>query len=197
VSLRFDSARPRALVFVEGLSDQIALETLAARRGRDLAGEGVSIVRTNGAHGLSRFLADLGSDRHEVRLAGLCDAGEEPVFRRALERAGFGSTLSRRELERLGFFTCVEDLEDELIRSIGTAGVEAVLDTQDELGRFRMFQQQPAQRGRPVSAQLRRFLGTRSGRKAQYARLLVDALDPGRVPHPLDGVLATTVGWAA
>jgi hypothetical protein len=32
-------------------------------------------------------------------------------------------------------------------------------------------------------------MGTRSGRKILYARLLVEALDLERVPRPLDGVL--------
>ena len=39
-------------------------------------------------------------------------------------------------------------------------------------------------------AVLRRFLGSRSGRKARYAALLVEALEPGREPAPLAGVLA-------
>ena len=34
-----------------------------------------------------------------------------------------------------------------------------------------MFQRQPAQRERPVEAQLRRFMGTRSLRKIRYGRL--------------------------
>jgi hypothetical protein len=34
-------------------------------------------------------------------------------------------------------------------------------------------------------------MGSRGGRKAVYARLLVEALDLGRVPRPLDGVLAS------
>jgi hypothetical protein len=37
---------------------------------------------------------------------------------------------------------------------------------------------------------LRRFVAVRSGRKARYAALLVEALDPDRVPHPLEAVLA-------
>ena len=37
----------------------------------------------------------LGPGRAAVRLAGLCDAAEEGYFRRALERAGLGSRLSR------------------------------------------------------------------------------------------------------
>jgi hypothetical protein len=174
-------------VLVEGVSDEAALEALAARRARDLGAEGIRIVRIGGAHSIGRFLDRFGA---EVALAGLCDAGEEAVFRRALERAGLGADLTRSELEQLGFYVCEADLEDELIRSLGTAGVEAVLATQGELDGFRLFQQQPAQRGRASDAQLRRFLGTRSGRKQLYARLLVDALDLSRVPRPLDGVLA-------
>ena len=67
-------------------------------------------------------------------------------------------------MERLGFYVCDADLEDELIRALGAAAVERVLDTQGELAPFRTFQQQPAWRGRPTEQQLRRFLGTFSGR---------------------------------
>jgi len=41
---------------------------------------------------------------------------------------------------------------------------------------------------------LRRFLGTRAGRKVRYGTLLVDALDLDRVPGALDGVLAHVRG---
>jgi hypothetical protein len=125
-----------------------------------------------------------------VRLAGLCDAAEEGDFQRGLERAGFGSRLARADMERLGFFVCVADLEDELIRSLGAASVERVIEAQGESTPFRTFQRQPAQRGRTIEAQLRRFMGTRSGRKILYAAILVDALDLTRVPRPLDHVLA-------
>jgi hypothetical protein len=185
--------RTTCVVFVEGVSDEAALEALAERRRVDLVAAGVTIVRIGGAHALGRFLTELGPLRDTLRLAGLCDAGEESVFRRALERAGLGDGLTRAGMERIGFFTCVGDLEDELIRSLGTGGVEAVLERERDLASFRMFQQQPAQRGRDVHAQLRRFLGTRSGRKAHYARVLVEALDLDRVPRPLDGVLAHAV----
>jgi OLD-like protein len=180
----------RAIVLVEGISDQIALETLAARRGRNLDGEGISVVPIGGAQAIGRFLARFGSQGSRARLAGLCDAGEEEVFRRGLERAGFGSHLTRSAMERLGFYVCVEDLEDELIRALGPASIEAVLDSQGDLRSFRTFQKQPAWRGRRVEAQLRRFLCSADRRSIRYARLLVDALDPARVPRPLDGVLA-------
>ncbi|HEY4621892.1 MAG TPA: TOPRIM nucleotidyl transferase/hydrolase domain-containing protein [Gaiellaceae bacterium] len=178
------------VVIVEGVSDRVALETLARRRGRDLVAECISVVPIGGAQSIGRFLERLAAPGRDVRLAGLCDAGEERDFRRGLERAGLGSDLTRAAMERLGFYVCVEDLEDELIRSLGPASVEDVLDAQGDLGSFRTFQQQPAQRGKTSEAQLRRFLGTRSGRKAQYACVLVDALDLGRVPRPLDGLLA-------
>ncbi len=180
----------RAVVLVEGLSDRAALEALAERRGRDLASEGVSIVPIGGAQSIGRFLELFGPRGHDLRLAGLCDAGEEEDFRRGLERAGLGSGLTRLEMEALGFYVCVADLEDELIGALGAPAVERVVEAQGELRSFRTFQQQPAQRGRTIEAQLRRFLGTRSGRKIHYARLLVEAVEVGRIPRPLDGVLA-------
>jgi hypothetical protein len=62
--------------------------------------------------------------------------------------------------------------------------------------KFRTFQNQPAQRGRALERQLRRFLGTTSGRKAQYARVLIAALDFGRIPRPLDRLLTGSGGAA-
>lgn len=181
---------PRAVVLVEGTSDQVALEALAERRGRNLDAEGVSIVPMGGATTIGHFLDLLGPQGFDVRLAGLCDAAEEGDFQRGLERAGLGSNLTRADMEPLGFYVCVADLEDELIRSLGSAAVEEIVDAQGELGSFRIFQMQPAQRGRTNEAQLRRFMGTRSGRKTHYARLLVEALDLTQAPRPLDGVLA-------
>jgi hypothetical protein len=179
-----------AVVLVEGASDRAAVEALAARRGRDLAGEGVAVVSMGGATNIGAYLSRLvpaGADR---RLAGLCDAGEVHVFGRALERAGFGRGLDRAGLEALGFHVCDADLEDELIRSLGLEAVEAVIASLGELASFRTMQQQPAQRNRRRDQQLRRFMGTRGGRKIRYASALVDALDPARVPLPLDRLLA-------
>jgi hypothetical protein len=187
---RRSPADTRAVVLVEGTSDQSALAALAARRGRNLDAEGVSIVPIGGATTIGRFLDRFGPQGSDIRLAGLCDAAEERSFRRGLRRAGLGSDLRRAEMEALGFFVCVADLEDELIRALGTTVVQAIIEVQGELGSFHIFQKQPAQRGRTTEAQLRRFMGTRSGRKIRYATLLVDALDLTRVPRPLDRVLA-------
>ena len=93
-------------------------------------------------------------------------------------------------MEALGFFVCVADLEDELIRVLGPWRVEEIVEGEGELGSFRTLQKQPEWRGRETHDQLRRFMGSGGSRKIRYASLLVDALDPARVPRPLDGVLA-------
>ncbi|TMG24975.1 MAG: ATP-dependent endonuclease, partial [Chloroflexi bacterium] len=79
----------RAVVVVEGDSDRVALETLAKRRGRDLAAEGVEIVSIGGAHAIRRYLERLKAEGSDVTLAGLVDAGQEDVFRRAVDHTGF------------------------------------------------------------------------------------------------------------
>lgn len=189
LSVQLDRARAagadsETVILVEGVSDQRAIETLARRRGRNLGSEHVTIIPIAGATNLPRFLDLLGG--HNVRLAGLCDEGEEAEFRQALERAGLGSTLSRPELERLGFFVCVRDLEEELIRSLGADGVIAVIEAQGQSRAFRSFQNQPAQRHKSIERQLWRWMGNH---KIRYASLLVEALDLEMVPPPLQGVL--------
>ncbi len=180
----------RAAVLVEGLSDREAVVALAVRRGRDLADDGVAVVPIGGAQAIRAALDLYGPGGLDVRLAGLCDAGEERGFRRALERAGLGRELTRSDAEALGFFVCEADLEDELIRALGVDAVEQVVEAYGDLGPFRTLQKQPEWRGRPVHDQLRRFFGSGGRRKIRYARYLVEAVPLDRVPRPLDGVLA-------
>jgi uncharacterized protein (DUF2384 family) len=181
---------PRAVVLVEGISDRYALETLAERRGRKLDAEAIFVVPIGGAQAIGRFLNRFGPQGLDVTLAGLCDAAEEGDFRRGLERAGLGSNLTRVEMEQLGFYVCVADLEEELIRALGAEVVEQVVAAQGDLGSFRTLQKQPAWQGRKTEEQLRRFMGSGGRRKIRYARLLVEALDLTQVPRPLDQVLA-------
>lgn len=166
----------RGVVLVEGASDRIAVETLARRRGRDLRAEGVAIVAMGGYGNLPRHLEQY----RDIRVAGLYDVGEERHFLRAL------GCDERGKLEGLGFYACTRDLEDELTRAVGPDGLERVLAEQDELRAFRTYQKQPAHRARPLTAQLHGFMWNR---KQRYAVLLVEALDLGRVPRPLDLVL--------
>ncbi|WP_367047628.1 TOPRIM nucleotidyl transferase/hydrolase domain-containing protein [Streptomyces sp. Je 1-332] len=172
----------RTAVLLEGPSDREAVEALAVRHGRDLAAEGVCVVPMGGAMSIGRYTELLGPPGLGLRLAGLCDVGERPFYDRALERAG----ASRRD-----FFVCVADLEDELIRALGTARVEEVVRAEGDLRAWQTFVHQPAQHDRPRQQQLRRFLGTKKGRKIRYGRLLVEALDPGTTPAPLDDLLAS------
>jgi hypothetical protein len=167
----------RAVVLVEGTSDLRAVETLARRRGRDLAAEGVSVVAMGGYGNLPRVLARY----RDIRLAGLYDVGEERHFLRALGCA------DRAGLERAGFYACTLDLEDELTRAVGPDGMERVLAAQGDLRAFRTYQKQPAHRDRALKDQLHGFMWNR---KQRYAVLLVEALDLERVPRPLERLLA-------
>jgi hypothetical protein len=178
-------ANPAGVVLVEGISDRIAVETVAERLGRDLAAGGVEVVAMGGAQAIGGFLQRF----RGLRLAGLCDAGEEREFRRGLERAGLGSNLDRAEMEALGFYVCEPDLEAELIRALGAERVLEVVEAHGDLPPFRTLQKQVEWRGRPVEEQLRRYMGSGGRRKTRYARYLVEVLDLERVPRPLERIL--------
>jgi OLD-like protein len=180
----------RGVVLVEGASDRRAVEALAHRRGRDLDAEGTVVVSIGGAQAVGRALERFGPHGLDVELAGLCDAGEERDFSSALEAAGLGSDLDRAAMEQLGFYVCDPDLEAELIRALGVPAVERVIDGEGELRSFRTLQKQRAWDGRPPEEQLRRFMGSGSGRKIRYAGLMVEALELDRMPRPLDLVLS-------
>ncbi|MEU6487012.1 TOPRIM nucleotidyl transferase/hydrolase domain-containing protein [Streptomyces sp. NPDC046887] len=173
----------RTAVLLEGLSDLAAVEALAARRGRDLAAEGVCVVPMGGAMSVGRYAGLLGPPGLGLRLTGLCDQRERGYYERGLTRAG-ASSHDR-------FFVCVADLEDELIRALGAARVEDIVRAAGDLRAWTTFQSQPAHRGRPPEQQLRRFLGTKKGRKIRYGRLLVDALHPDQTPSPLHDLFTT------
>jgi hypothetical protein len=177
----------QTVLLVEGASDRIAIETLARRRGRELTS--VRVLALGGATNAGRALGEFGPNGLNVRVAGLCDIAEERYFLRGLERAGFGTNLTRDRMEQLGFFVCDADLEDELIRTLGSARVEQVLAAEGDLRAFRVFQNQPFHRDRSPEQQLHRFFGTIAGRKAHYAEALVDGLDLDHVPRPLLAVL--------
>jgi Overcoming lysogenization defect protein-like, TOPRIM domain len=156
-----------AVVLVEGVTDRIALEAVARRLGLDL--DGVEIVPIGGAQAIRRAAA-----QHEGEpVVGLCDAGEERLFRRVLGDATY---------------VCEQDLEDELIRALGVDRVQEVVAAQGELEVFRNFQQQLYWRERPVEHQLRRWLQN-GGRYLRYPPLLVEAMEPDEIPRPLVDVL--------
>jgi hypothetical protein len=138
--------------------------------------EGIAVVAMDGATNVGAHVRRYGDD---VEVLGLCDAREAPMF----ERAGLAPS---------DYFVCVDDLEDELIRALGVDEVLRIVDAQGQLQSFRTMQKQPAQRGRPVEAQLHRFFGSHSGHKLRYAALLAEALDLDDLPAPLDALLERT-----
>ncbi|WP_181765039.1 TOPRIM nucleotidyl transferase/hydrolase domain-containing protein [Streptomyces albidus (ex Kaewkla and Franco 2022)] len=172
----------RTAVLLEGLSDVAAVDALAASRGRDLAAEGVCVLPMGGAMSVARFARLLGPPGLGLRLTGLCDEAERGFYTRGLERAG----AAEQE-----FFVCAADLEDELIRALGVTRVEELVRAEGDQRALQTFLRQPAQRGRTSQQQLRRFLGTKKGRKIHYGRVLVEALDHDRIPGPLDDLLAS------
>lgn len=166
----------RTVVLVEGESDRIAVETLAARRGRDLASEGVSVIAVGGAHALQRVLSTLETER----VAGLYDRAEETAILRALDRAGINAG---------SFYACDPDLEGELVRALGPERMLKIVEERGQLAAFRTYQRQPEKRALALDAQLHGWL---HNWKVRYAAALVEALDLDRVPPPLDGVLASS-----
>lgn len=184
-----DASKLSAVILVEGDSDKAAVETLARRHGRSLESKAIAVVAMGGVTNIGHFLSEFGKKGQDLRIGGLCDEGEELIVARSLERHGYVTSLDRRSLASVGFHVCVQDLEDELIRALGVESVEEIVRAQGEWGTYQIFLSQPAQRGREPNARIRRFMGTRSGRKIRYGQALVEALDLDRVPPPLVGVL--------
>ncbi|MFF9409771.1 TOPRIM nucleotidyl transferase/hydrolase domain-containing protein [Streptomyces anandii] len=171
----------RTAVLLEGRSDVAAVDALARRRGRDLAAEGVCVLSIGGAMSVGHYARLLGAPGLGLRLTGLCDEAERHYYARAFARVG---------APRQGFHVCAADLEEELIRALGTARVAQLVQDEGDSRALRTFLRQPAQRNRVPQQQFRRFLGTKKGRKIHYGRVLVEALGADRVPAPLDGLLA-------
>lgn len=103
------------VILVEGLSDVASLRALAASRGLDEAQHVFQLVSIGGVTTIRHHLNHLATEQPSARPAGLCDGPEERFFARAL-RYGGHQVESRQDMERLGFFVCERDLEEEVIR---------------------------------------------------------------------------------
>ncbi|MEU8763666.1 TOPRIM nucleotidyl transferase/hydrolase domain-containing protein [Streptomyces sp. NPDC048659] len=170
----------RGVVLVEGDSDVRAVEAVARRGGWDLGGGGVCVVPMGGAMSVGRFVGVLGPEGLGVPLFGLCDERERGYFERAWERGG----VPGRDV-----FVCSADLEDEFVRVLGVERVVQVVREEGEGRALRTFLRQPDQQGRDPGQQLRRFFGTKKGRKIRYGQVLVEALGAGQpLPGPLLGL---------
>lgn len=175
----------RVAVLLEGASDVAAVRALLSD-GVDRSA--VELVDLRGVTNARRHLDVLLGAEGVARVLGLCDAGEQEFFVQAL--VGLGVDVRGETMSAFGFHVCRADLEDELIRALGT---DRVLEELSDLGlaaRFAQFRQQPAWRDRPLADQLRRFVGVASGRKALVDGALAGALRPDEVPPPLSALLA-------
>ncbi|WP_144628589.1 hypothetical protein [Arthrobacter woluwensis] len=169
-------------VLLEGVSDVAAVRAVAQRLDVDLSS--VQLVDLGGVTNVRRVLLDIVRARPDSGLLGLCDAGEVRFVLRALDVAGIG-VAHERELPSRGFFVCRADLEEELIRALGTARTVAVIEGLGLGTKLATLQQQPAWQGRPLAEQLHRFCGVASGRKELLAGALAAELKPSEVPVPL------------
>ena len=174
----------RTLVLVEGESDANAVRALAARIGCDPESRRIDILAAGGVTNFARVLLAYLGTHPAARVCGMYDSADEWHVRRALARAEIPVSGSG-SIEECGFFACVVDLEDELIRALGARSVERVIEEQGELDSFRRFQAMPQHRDSPPHRQLHRFLGTRATRKIRSAPCLVQALDLADLPRPL------------
>lgn len=182
----FEAARARlpaarAIVLVEGVSDQIAVETAAEVLGADL--DGAVVVPINGAQAIGRVLRELDAGSPHAALVAMCDVRELPFVERA-----------RTELadpERLEIVVCDDDLESELIRAAGEQLVLEVLAAGGDAAAFRTMRRQGVWRDRPFDEQAHRFLRAGARRSQRYASALVRALGEGRIPAPLADVVAS------
>ena len=174
----------RLLVLVEGESDADAVRALSDLIGCDLRVRHIQICSARGVTNFSQVLREFARAHPNARFCGMYDLAEQQYVRRALSNAAV-PIAAHDSLESFGFFACVADLEEELIRALGAEAVERVLEAQGELVSFRRFQAMPQQRLTPIEQQLRRFLGTRATRKIRSARHLVERLNIDRLPRPL------------
>lgn len=72
------AAVKRAVILVEGISDRIALEALAERRGLALTADDVMVEAMGGGKNIGRFLDRFGPRGSDVALAGLYNVAQEP-----------------------------------------------------------------------------------------------------------------------
>lgn len=166
----------RVIAVVEGVTDQIAVETTAGLVGVDLTE--VVVLPINGAQAIARVAPELDRTAPGRPIVGLCDVAELPYF----ERAGAG--------RRFDVFVCRDDLEDELLRAAGEQLVLEVFDAGGDAASFRTMRRQAAWCDRPFAEQAHRFVRAGARRGQRYAEAVLRALPPERVPAPLRDLVA-------
>lgn len=176
----------RKVVLLEGVSDIAALTAVAATRG--IALDHVQLVDLGGVTNVRRELSELRHGSVDLEILGMCDAPEVRFVEQALNEIGC-SVRDASDLSSYGFFICHADLEEELIRALGTERAMAVVEDLRLDAKLATLRQQPAWQDRPLAEQLHRFCGVASGRKELLAGALAAALEPDEVPAPLHGLI--------
>ncbi len=172
----------RSVALLEGRSDVAAVTSVARILGVDL--HDVILVNLQGVTNIRRALVQIHAQSPAVHVVGLCDVGEVRFVHRALEAIG-RPVRDVTDLPAYGFFVCRRDLEEELIRALGTARTIDVIEGLGLGATLTGLRRQRAWQDRPVEEQLHRFCGVASGRKELLAGELAAALAPDQVPEPL------------
>lgn len=175
-------ATVRKVVLLEGVSDVAAVTGVAATHGVGL--DQVELVDLGGVTNVRRELNELRRTRADLEVLGLCDAPEVRFVEQALHEVGC-TVRDSSDLSAYGFFVCQADLEEELIRALGTERSMGVITDLGLDTKLATLRQQPAWQDRPLAEQLHRFCGVASGRKELLAGALAVALDAEHTPDPL------------
>lgn len=188
------SEQVSTVVLLEGPSDVAAVRAVAAVYGVTARVHRFQLIDMGGVTNVRRHLEALPKASPGVRVIGMCDAGEAQFFVRALQQDGGNRLHDAGALAEHGFQVCDADLEDELIRALGTDRVVSVLRRLGLLRQLATFRNQPAWRGRALHEQLHRFAGVASGRKTLLAGALARDLSVDEVPEPLRRLVEAMAG---
>jgi hypothetical protein len=132
----------RKVLLVEGLSDDLAVRSLAHSLGRDLDAEGITVLALDGGGGIGPHAQLLGPNGLGIPLRGQCDLDHEAQWIVALTKAGV-PVASRADLESHGFFVADPDLEGCLVDALGVANAEGVVSAAGRDAQLRLFRIQP------------------------------------------------------
>lgn len=102
------------VIFVEGVSDRIIVKAVAELLNKNLDRMGVSVVALNGAGNFTTAIQLFGPNGFDIQIFGLVDENEANIPANALG-------VSVADLSDMNILTCHSDLEEEYVKTLGTA----------------------------------------------------------------------------